>query len=410
MSRASALCWLAMAACDGGPGLQQIGEEDPTPVPWPACGSEMFRGNPQRDGLVDHLPRVAPRPLWSTNLRGVGVGEGHPWEAGYPHGGAPEDEDDPGGMLFIGPSPVHCDDRVLAATIDGLLVALDAEDGTPLWQHRADAAIDGTPAVAGSRVVFGSLDGWLRAVDREDGTLLWRVELGSDSLASPAIVDGMVFTSTKEGRLLAVDLDDGSLRWERFLPSTVTSSTAFATNDTELVVGERSGWVRSLVAADGSVRWSQRTGGPVLATAARSGSLLAVGSWDNGLHVFDDEGRLQWIGAFEANVTASAVVDGARIIAGSWDWTVRAFARSDGTQLWAQGVDADVLASPLSDGQTVLVATETGHLKGLDAGTGAELWDLDLRGRVVATPGHGSGLLFSLAVNGDLHAFEFAVE
>lgn len=393
----------SLVGCDAAGGLNVV--DEPTPADPPPCASPMFRGNPQRSGTVDVLPRETPTLRWELNLRGLAVGEGHPWEAGYPHGAQPEDEAEPGGNVFIGPAPIHCDDSVIVATADGLLAMLDTAEGTPRWSIHVGGPIEATPAVVGSLILAPSLDGNLYAIDRDSGEQRWRFDLGADSLASPAIVDGRVFASTKAGRLLALDVADGTLHWERSLSSTVTSSASFEPGGEAFVVGERSGWLRSVRADDGALLWSVQTGGPILATAARDAGHILVGSWDNLLWALDPAGQALWTAPFGANVTASAAVARDRVFVGSWDWTLRALALSDGRELWARIVDSDVLASPQTDGDTLVAATETGRILGVDAPSGELLWEIDQRGRTVATPGFGQGVMYTLGINGDLRAW-----
>ncbi|MAG93647.1 MAG: hypothetical protein CMJ48_07850 [Planctomycetaceae bacterium] len=65
--------------------------------------------------------------------------------------------------------------RVYVADIDAHTVhALDAANGTPLWQFTAGGRIDSPPTIHNNTLVFGCVDGWVYCVREIDGELLWR--------------------------------------------------------------------------------------------------------------------------------------------------------------------------------------------------------------------------------------------
>jgi len=67
-----------------------------------------------------------------------------------------------GGRLFVAQSDTHT------------LHALDADDGSRLWQCTAGGRIDSPPTIHGGFVYFGSADGWVYCVRAADGELAWR--------------------------------------------------------------------------------------------------------------------------------------------------------------------------------------------------------------------------------------------
>jgi PQQ-dependent dehydrogenase (methanol/ethanol family) len=75
--------------------------------------------------------------------------------------------------------------KVIAATIDGRLFALDARSGTPIWDvHTTDAgqpySITGAPRVVAGKVIIGNaggefgVRGYVTAYDADTGKLVWR--------------------------------------------------------------------------------------------------------------------------------------------------------------------------------------------------------------------------------------------
>lgn len=66
----------------------------------------------------------------------------------------------------------------------GELMALDAQDGSVLWQRETDAPVFSAPVLVGDAVVIVYLDGQaatLNVFDREDGTATWEFTLPTES-------------------------------------------------------------------------------------------------------------------------------------------------------------------------------------------------------------------------------------
>jgi quinohemoprotein ethanol dehydrogenase len=144
-------------------------------------------------------------------------------------------------------SPTVVDGVVYVGAWDGVLYALDAEDGSVRWQHRtADAPgatfgpIVSSAAVADARirgqhrrlVVFGA-GPFLYALDAGDGSEVWVTGVGSgdpedvaEIESSPLVHDGTVYvgmdvhnqpgdrTGGVRGGMMAFELATGALRWK----------------------------------------------------------------------------------------------------------------------------------------------------------------------------------------------------
>ncbi len=164
-------------------------------------------------------------------------------------------------------APVVDGGRVFAITLDNQAIALNAEDGAPLWQHRGveeQVGLLGTssPAVAGSIVIIPYSSGEVYALGVESGRVLWNSSLAavrrSDSLSDigqvrglPVIDRGLLFATSNAGRTVAIDLRRGNRVWERDLggPLTLWAGGDYLfliTNKSELVALDRS---------NGAVQW-----------------------------------------------------------------------------------------------------------------------------------------------------------
>lgn len=70
-----------------------------------------------------------------------------------------------------------------------------------------------TPTGMASGIEFGSATGALAAIDAQDGSKLWEIEIPSGALAAATVVNDLVFTGTLDGMVRAYSTADGSLVW-----------------------------------------------------------------------------------------------------------------------------------------------------------------------------------------------------
>lgn len=116
----------------------------------------------------------------------------------------------------IGPAyacPVVADGRVFVTTKSALVAALDAEDGTVLWQQTLDASMYQPPAAADGTVVVGAGNGArAMAFDAATGERRWSFHTGV-SQSAPVVVGDRVLVSGANTGIWALDLATGEERW-----------------------------------------------------------------------------------------------------------------------------------------------------------------------------------------------------
>lgn len=156
---------------------------------------------------------------------------------------------------------------VFVMTQDNQIHALDATDGTPLWQESGSTAPAGVfgvaaPAAGQGTVVAGYSTGELVAYRYENGRTLWSDALSRTSIstevgtltdvdADPIIDAGRVYALGQGGRMAAYELVTGQRLWELNLAGISTPAVAgewifTLTDDARLLAIARS---------TGRVRW-----------------------------------------------------------------------------------------------------------------------------------------------------------
>jgi len=158
----------------------------------------------------------------------------------------------------------------------GLVVAVDAASGRPVWKRRvgihsghdkdnlyamngqyskikpgelfpgvlggviAPMATDGTtifvPVVNGSATVTasseigggGEMSGELVAIDAASGEIQWQQEFSSAAFGAPTVVNDLVFAPAFEGSVYAFEADSGNEAWVGTLPASINTSVSIA--------------------------------------------------------------------------------------------------------------------------------------------------------------------------------------
>ena len=134
------------------------------PAPWPQWGGPNRNFTVEIEGLADTWPENGPPKVWHREL-----GDGH--------------------------SSIVADDGVLYTMYrigtDEFSVALDAETGKTLWQHKNPSAVspgteqygfgpNATPLVAGNRLYTVGANAFMHCFDKRTGKVLWKRDLAGE--------------------------------------------------------------------------------------------------------------------------------------------------------------------------------------------------------------------------------------
>ena len=84
---------------------------------------------------------------------------------------------------------------------------------SPTWEFSTDGRLRGTPAIDAAAVYIGSNDGVLYAIDRENGELVWDHQTDSVRIHSPTVVKDMVFAASGEA-FFGLSAATGERRWQ----------------------------------------------------------------------------------------------------------------------------------------------------------------------------------------------------
>jgi outer membrane protein assembly factor BamB len=170
--------------------------------------------------------------------------------------------------------------------------AVTASTGAPLWWQ----ALDGTPAAPpyfDTGWIIVSLEGGdLVALRASDGHVVWRTALQAVAQVPPVPAGDRLYLALSDGRTVAVSLASGEVLWRRPLDG---RASGLASAVDQILVGTTSGWLVSLDASDGRVRWRWRIGAAVAGAPAADARRIYVIGFDHVLRALDRRtGNLRW--------------------------------------------------------------------------------------------------------------------
>lgn len=204
------------------------------------CSSTSKKELPPAE-LPDFKEEVELKEEWS---RSIGEGQGDTYN-----------------MLV----PAVDGDRIYAADVEGLVVALDRLSGDKVWEQELELPVSGAIGAGHGLVLVGTLKGEIIALDAGSGEEKWRARVTSEVLAPPATNGDVVVVQTQDDRLIAFDAATGSQRWiHENTPAVLTlrGTGSPILTDRLAIAGLSSGKVIALDTQRGLPVWEQRVAVP----------------------------------------------------------------------------------------------------------------------------------------------------
>jgi len=141
-------------------------------------------------------------------------------------------------------TPVIMNGKVYFGASDNNVYALNANNGTKIWNYTTRDAVISSPVVAYDRIFIGSDDDRLYCLDAETGAKIWDYATGNDIWSSPSVADGKVYIASTDGTLYCLNATAGNAQviWSYKITSKqygVCSSPSIA--DGKLIIGGATG-------------------------------------------------------------------------------------------------------------------------------------------------------------------------
>ncbi|MDD1954730.1 outer membrane protein assembly factor BamB [Pseudomonas sp. 8209] len=246
--------------------------------------------------------------------------------------------------------PAIENDRIYAADVTGVVMALDRMNGDVIWKKDLDLPVSGAVGVGYGLVMLGTLKGELIAMDASTGEEKWRARVTSEVLAPPATNGDVVVVQTQDDRVIGLDASTGDRRWiYESTPAVLTlrgTGAPIVTNRLA-VAGLSTGKVVALDTQNGVPVWEQRVAVP----QGRS-ELDRVVDIDGGL-----------------------LLSGGVLYVASYQGRVAGLELESGRVLWQR--DASSYAGVAQGFGNVYVSLASGTVEGIDERSSSALWSND---------------------------------
>ena len=191
-------------------------------------------------------------------------------------------------------------------TNDGVIYALNANDGNQVWQFSTQNPTISVRGAAtpihldANTALFGTAEGRIHAINPQVGTPLWTRRIGraiggsrvhqmSDVDGTPLVVGQYLYVPSYSGQLTGFDMSTG----RALFVSELASTKSLALLGNQLIGTSIHGDVVAFDAMTGDVVWEnselkyRRLTNPVTI-----GNHVAVGDLDGVVHVFDNTGKI----------------------------------------------------------------------------------------------------------------------
>ena len=286
--------------------------------------------------------------------------------------------------LGIALNPTTDGETVYAASFNGNVLAINANNGRKIWKQSFDFSFTAGPTYKDGILVLGTNNGELINIDSMTGEILWTTTVSSEILAPVAIKDDQIFVRSVDGNLTAFLSDNGSLMWTanhrvpRLSLRGTTSPEVFAN---AVLSGFDDGKVSAYDLVDGSLLWETMLTPPggrteiekindIDAPMTIVGNELYVGSYQGALAALAlESGDIIWL--TEASIYAGMAVDEDAVFVSESDGSVMALSRFTGREIWKKDNLLNRYPSaPVIIGDSIIVGDLEGYLHWLDKESG----------------------------------------
>ncbi len=308
-------------------------------------------------------------------------------------------------------SAAVADSFLFVGNLQGEVHAVQIANGKSAGSYGFGSSIVGTPIIENDKmyVALTRNEDNLIAYNLLLGSVEWRTKTG-DIESSPLVVGSRLYVTTLDGKLISMEKSDGSVVWKYDVP--VRDRTTFihsspASDGEVIVFGCDNGILYAVGIADGKLRWSEPTGGSILASPSIAHGSVFVGSLDSTLYSFDlVTGRQIWKHRLGSKIYSSQAVGSYRVFVGTTAGMMYCLDDTSGATVWKATTGGVINAAPLLSGNVLYVGCLDKSLYAYDIENGEKLWEYKTEGRIKTTPVIAKNFLFLLAEDRSVIAFK----
>ena len=223
--------------------------------------------------------------------------------------------------------------------------------------------------------------------------------------SAPVVANGKLYVIDAGAHVIAFDANSGAKLWQTSLPSEGSGRALFGGGvsivDDKVYASTGVGDVAAINAANGSILWKKRPGGPLRGAPTLANGHVYVMGQDNQIFALNQsDGEVQWTDSGTLQVTgvfgvaAPAAAQGT-VIAGYSSGELTAYRYENGRTLWGDALSrtsistavatlTDIDADPVIDRGRVFAIGQGGRMASYELVSGQRLWEINIAG--ISTP------------------------
>lgn len=293
---------------------------------------------------------------------------------------------------------------IYVAATDGVLYALDMNNGKSVWQFKADGQLVSSPLLAGNRIYCASAEGATYCLSAADGKMIWRYDGSGIQVCCPALQGDVLLISSLDGSLKCLSATDGALYWTYKTESGIVSSPQTAENT--IFVASKDKGLHAVTMDRGWCKWQVEATAPIISQPLVSSDSVYFASIDGMVQAVDIEtGRLSWQQNLHKALTGNGTMELSSLLYCAEDGTMSSIDRYKGTVTWQSQVTGKVSGGIASVTGSLYVSTTNGYLQSFNMRTGALGWYANVGLEMDAMPLVTSSVIYVGTVSGDVVAF-----
>lgn len=285
-------------------------------------------------------------------------------------------EDDDFDLKGIYAEPIIDGGTVYIAAFDGSVIALDTNNGRPIWDTTLNLGdhIVATPAIDNDFLYIPTEKGEVVVVRRDFGTEANRyLERGGRIWSQPLIVANTLYLAEFDGRRLAsINLDSGSVVWDQPLNGGISADLALASG--RLIVGSLDRSLQAYtIGPNPAEAWTFEADGWIVANPLVAGDTIYIATLKGSIYAIDTAtGREVWhFNEPDLQFRSQPALSGGTLVVADRKGALRGLDPTSGDQRWERDLNnADMLADPLQLDSRLLFVTRDGELVQVDPADG----------------------------------------
>lgn len=179
---------------------------------------------------------------------------------------------------------------LIGVDIAGVVWGRDRTNGLELWSFKLDDGSSGQTApleLADGSVVIAGDRGLVIMLDPDSGSILWNSVLPAPIHSSPIAEGTLIYVSTTKGELYALSQVDGTVSWSTRLGNRGVHVASAGADGTDLYVGTSNGQFYALNATTGEIEWIFEGPHAFTAPPLITARYVFIGSMGRKLYAFE---------------------------------------------------------------------------------------------------------------------------